>query len=329
MGVMRADNPGLVRAAMEAGMKHFDTAHGYQKGKNETMLGEVLKEFPRESFFLATKIPPDSKEGFLEKLDLSLQRLQMTYVDILYVHAVSSRDGVLDPALLDAVTTAKKTGKVRHVGVSTHKNEPEVIRAAIESGVYEIVLTSINFKQEHYPDLKNAIAEAAKAGLGIVAMKTMAGAFYDKGKTKPINCKAALKWALQDPNVTTSIPGITSYDHLSQNASVMRELALTPEETLEITAGKSESGLFCTGCDSCVDTCRRMLPMQDLMRSYMYAYGYGETALARELLSTIHVDNAPCHDCSSCTATCAKGFDLRDRITDISRLAHVPEEFLA
>jgi hypothetical protein len=57
-GVMRADNSGLCKAAYEKGIKLFDTAHGYQNGNNETMLGNVLKEYPRDSFFLATKIKP-------------------------------------------------------------------------------------------------------------------------------------------------------------------------------------------------------------------------------------------------------------------------------
>jgi predicted aldo/keto reductase-like oxidoreductase len=89
--------------------------------------------------------------------------------------------------MLEAVATAKKTGKAKHVGVSTHKNEPEVIQAVIDSGVYEVVLTSINFKQDYYAVLKKTIAKAAKAGIGIVAMKTMAGGFHNKERKQPIN----------------------------------------------------------------------------------------------------------------------------------------------
>ena len=87
-----------------------------------------------------------------------------------------------------------------------------VIQAAIDSGVYEVVLTSVNFKQDHYPAVKEAIAKAAKAGIGIVAMKTMAGGFHDKERKQPINCKAALKFVcrmkilrLQFPEIQTLI----------------------------------------------------------------------------------------------------------------------------
>jgi len=156
MGVMRSDNPSLVRAALEAGMKHLDTAHGYMKGKNEEMLGEVLKDYPRDSFVISTKIPSGDADSFKEMLELSLQRLRLSYVDILYSHGVSSRDAVLDPATLEALKAAKAGGKAKHVGVSTHKNEPEVIRAAIESGVCEVVLTSVNYKQDHVAEVKKA-----------------------------------------------------------------------------------------------------------------------------------------------------------------------------
>jgi predicted aldo/keto reductase-like oxidoreductase len=324
---MRADNPALVRGALEAGMLHLDTAHGYQKGNNETMLGELLKEYPRESFIISTKIPPDGKEGFLETLDVSLKRLKMDYVDILYVHGLSSASDVLAPDTLEALREAKKSGKARHVGVSTHKNEPEVIRAAVTSGVYEVVLTSVNFKQDHYADVKKAIAEAAAAGIGIVAMKTMAGGFHDKGRTQPINCKAALKWVLQDPNITTAIPGITSFEMLAENAAVNHDLELTESEKAALVPGKAEGGLYCPGCTGCTERCAKNLPVPEIMRAYMYTYGYRDPALGQELLAGLGVSGNPCGDCEECTVGCVRGFDVAERVRDVSRLTSVPSEF--
>ena len=329
MGVMRADNPALVRGALQSGMVHLDTAHGYQKGKNETMLGEVLKDYPRDSFVIATKIPPDDRAAFLEKLDRSLERLQMKYVDILYLHGVTSRSGVLSPEMLDTMKTAKDSGKARHIGVSTHKNEPEVILAAIESNLFEVVLTAINFKQDHYPEVRKAVAQAAEKGIGIIGMKTMAGAFHDKEKTRPVNCKAALKWVLQDSNVTTAIPGITSFDMLAENAGVNEDLTMTDEEKGDLVLGKSDSGLYCQGCEQCVPRCTRGLPIPEIMRAYMYTYGYGDPRMAHALLSELAVPVNPCGACNSCTVSCAKSFPIVDRITDITRLTEVPVEFLS
>jgi predicted aldo/keto reductase-like oxidoreductase len=342
MGVMRADNPAVVHAALKAGIVHFDTAHGYMRGKNEEMLGEVFKGYPRDSFVLATKVVPEESDqrtgmlgpgstskAFLEKLDISLKRLNLDYVDILYVHNISSRDAALFPPMLEALTLAKKSGKAKHVGLSTHKNEPDVIQAAIEEGIHEVVLTSINFKQDHYQKVKAAIANAAKAGIGIVAMKTMAGGFHDKEKTKPVNCKAALKFVLQDENVTTTIPGIINFDQLAQNVSVNEDLTMNDQERADVTMGKAEGGLYCQGCEHCVPDCPKHLPIPELMRAYMYTYGYSNVAMAHSLVSELGVSSNPCKDCSSCSATCVKGFHLSERITDVSRLVDVPAEFIS
>ena len=341
-GVMRSDSPALVHAAIKEGIILFDTAHGYQHGKNEEMLGEVFKDYKRDSFVLATKVPPEERnestellgksstsKAFLEKLDISLQRLKMDHVDILYVHGLSSRDAVLYPEILDAVTTAKKLGKTKHVGVSTHKNEPEVIQAVIDSGVYEVVLTSINFKQDHYAAVKEAVAKAAKAGIGIVAMKTMAGGFHDKERQQPINCKAALKFVLQDEHVTTAIPGNTNFDQLAMNAGINRDLKMTAQEEADLLDGKSQGRLYCQGCEHSVPNCQKGLPIPEIMRAYMYTYGYRDSRQAQDLLLSLNISNNPCAGCAQCSATCTKNFAISERITDVMRLTTVPEEFLS
>jgi len=340
-GVMRADSPALIRAAIKEGIVLFDTAHAYQNGKNEEMLGEVLKDYPRDSFLIATKVVPegmDNKTGqlgpdatskaFLEKFDLSLKRLKMDYVDILYVHNIARREAALNSEMLAAVTEAKKSGKAKHVGISTHRNEPEVIKAAIESGVYEVVLSAINFKQDYYEELKKAIGLATDAGIGIIAMKTMAGGFQDKERKKPINCKAALKFVLQDENVTTAIPGNTNFDQLTMNASVNRDLEMTAEEKADLAMGASQGGLFCQGCEKCIPDCPKALPIPDIMRAYMYTYGYSNAYQAQTLLAELGLHENPCSDCSVCTVECAKNFKVNERIADVMRLTTVPQEFL-
>ncbi|HJX71748.1 MAG TPA: aldo/keto reductase [Bacteroidales bacterium] len=342
MGVMRSDMPNLVKAAYDSGIKHFDTAHGYMGGNNEIMLGNVFKDYPRDSFTIATKVHPDdsnrqtgelgprsTKEAFLEKFNTSLKRLQMDYVDMLYHHGVGSRQALMYEPILDALLTAKKEGKTRYIGLSTHSNEPEVIQAAIDSGVIDVILTSLNFKQEHHLQIKEKIALAAEKGIGIIAMKTMAGAFLDREKTKPINCKAALKWVLQDPNVHTSIPGITSFDMLAENLSVMEDLEFTEEEMKDLREAGLIAGLFCDGCPSCSVKCRRHLPVHDIMRSYMYAYGYNDFKQARDVLVESGIGKNPCEGCESCTIVCPKNFNVAERISDISRIAGIPGEFLA
>lgn len=340
-GVMRSDNPVLVRAAYNMGFVHFDTAHGYQEGRNEVMLGELFREIPREKIVLATKVgadgidretgepgPATTKEGILTKFEASLNRLQMKYVDILYLHGVSSRKTALAPPLLEAFDELKKQGKVRYVGMSTHRNEPEVIQAAIDSNFYNVVLTAINFKHAMADQIKEKAALAAEKGIGIVAMKTMAGGFMDRERQHPIDCRAALKWVLQDKNFHTSIPGIVSFDQMTENFGVMENLELTETEKLHLEEAKLTAGLYCDGCGQCVDQCTRHLPVYDFMRAYMYTYGYRNFDNAYGLLDELGYSSNPCSDCSACTVQCSKGFNIAGRIADVARLYDMPRDML-
>jgi predicted aldo/keto reductase-like oxidoreductase len=340
MGVMNADNPNLVRAALDGGIFLLDTAHGYQEGRNEEMLGTVLKDRKRDGFVLCTKVflsTLDRKTGLFspqtrgdevqEKLDISLKRLGLDHVDVLYLHCQSARESVCFEPVLKALEKAKREGKARFLGVSTHKNEPEVIRAAVEAKLYDVVLTSYNFKQDHHLEVQKAIAEAAQAGLGIVAMKTQAGVYWDKEKTTPINMKAALKWALRDPNVHTAIPGFTTLDQLQTDLDVLRDPNLTDDEKRSLEAPKL-AGFFCQGCDQCLDPCLGKLPIPELMRSFMYAHAYRNREAAQALLLELALPDFPCGDCGECPVRCAQGFDIRQRVRDIARLREVPREFL-
>ncbi|MBI4912401.1 MAG: aldo/keto reductase [Acidobacteria bacterium] len=341
MGVMNADNPNLVRAALEGGIVHFDTAHGYMRGRNEEMLGEVFKGVKRERFVLATKVvatggdratglfTADTKpEAFIETFHLSLKRLQMDHVDILYLHNVTKREAVLFEPILKALQQLKKEGKTRFIGVSTHGNEPEVIRAAAESKVYDVVLTAYNYRQAHHAEVKAACCEAVKAGLGIVAMKTQAGGRFSRGQAAPVNMKAALKWALQDPCITTAIPGFTTFDQLAEDLTVMENLALTEGEKLDLSGAAKATGLYCQQCATCLPQCPQGLPIPDLMRGYMYAAGYHNLLQAKDLVHSLALPESPCAACGTCAVGCVQGFEVRPRIEELMSLRTLQDAFL-
>lgn len=341
MGVMRSENPNLVKAALRGGIVHLDSAHVYHGGRNEVMLGKLLKDYPRDSFVISTKAKGNgmdhdtgeftsqfSADKFMETFNISMERLDMDYVDIFYLHSQNNRKAVLYEPVMKVIDQIKSGGRARFIGVSTHSKEPEVIRAVAESDFYDIVLTSVNFHQDHYPEIRKAIAEAADKGIGIIGMKTMAGGYLDKERTQKVNGKAAMKFVLMDENVHTSIPGFTTFEELEEGLSLMEDIALTEEEIEYIDVHKSQGSLYCNGCWNCVKNCKKKLPIPDIMRSYMYAYGYGHTRHAQELLSTLNLPDDPCSGCTECTANCIKDFDIPGKIRDINRLREVPEEFL-
>jgi predicted aldo/keto reductase-like oxidoreductase len=341
-GVMRSDNPSLCKAAYEKGITLFDTANGYQNGNNEIMLGNLLKDYPRESFILETKVKPigASRDGvvpsdqaivkdFLSKFQISLERLKMDYVDILYVHDIRTPEMLVFKPIVDAVKMLKKEGKIKFMGFSTHANMATVIDAAASQNTWDVILTTYNYKLDKISDLDAAIKKASDAGIGIVAMKTIpGGGFLDKEKTKPLNTTAAIKWVLSNPNIHTTIPGMTAFDHLDLNVKIMEDITMTEQEKKDILIAGNEPGLFCKGCSNCLHSCPLNLPVPDLMRAYMYAYGYSNPAMAYELLGDLGTGSSPCSDCKGCTVKCSNNFNVRDKIADISRLVNVPADFI-
>ena len=344
MGVMNADNPNLLRAAHDKGIVHFDTAHGYQRGKNEEMVGKVLKDMERDSFIVSTKIPGnkfDKKSGewkiktdaedFIEKMELSLERLQMDYVDILYLHARSNKEEAVEPEMLEAMIKLKEQGKTRFIGVSSHRNEPEVIQAAIDSKVFDIVLTAYNFKQDHFESVGKAIEDASKAGLGVIAMKTQAGVFWDKKeKENKINMKAALKWTLQNPHVHTTIPGFATFDQMNEDIEIMEDLALSSQEIKDLKLGEEMGllGMYCNQCGVCDGQCHKDVDVPTLMRSYMYAFGYNNLLQAKDTLSSAGLQELPCDKCEECNVDCKAGFDVKAKLQRIYEIQNIPDTFL-
>jgi predicted aldo/keto reductase-like oxidoreductase len=341
MGVMNADNPNLVAAALDSGIVMLDTAHGYQKGKNEAMIGDVVKDRKRDSYVLATKVayqkdrrtglyPPDKNvQSFEDEFNISLNRLGLDYVDILYIHGISVKETLFFEPALKFLEKMKKEGKIRFSGFTTHRNEHEMLNAAAEAEVYDVILTAYNFRQKNKKEIGEAMDRAAKAGIGIVAMKTQAGVYWDKEKQEPINMRAALKWALHNKNVHTSIPGFTAFDQMELDLSVMEDLTLTPEERADLRLDEAETyaGLYCQQCGTCQGQCPSNVDVPTLMRGYMYAYGYKNLSLARSTVEDLG-SKLPCSDCSSCSVRCPNGFDVPEKVQDIIRLKAVPPEFL-
>jgi predicted aldo/keto reductase-like oxidoreductase len=340
MGILAAGSPALMQAALDAGITHFDsTAAPMQQARNEQMIGEVLKGRPRDSFIFGTKIhlPQDYKTGlytraategeFLKKLDLALKRLQMEYVDIVYHHMVSRRESAFYEPVMKAMEKAKKSGKARFLGITTHHNMAEAVTAAAESNFYEVVMTAYHNRQKNCQEIREAIAKAAKAGLGVVAIKVIMGGF--KRGEKPINPSASLKWVLQDPNVHATIPGFSNFEEMSVDLSVMEDLNLTKTEKNELKTGTSTTDLYCQGCGRCLSQCPAELPIPDLMRAYMYAYGYRQPSLAHNLITSLALPRAVCNDCHSCRVVCLNEWNVAEKIGDIIRLRDVPPEFLS
>jgi hypothetical protein len=185
-----------------------------------------------------------------------------------------------------------------------------------------VVLTAYNFRQSHREEVRAAIADAAAAGVGVLAMKTQAGVYWDSFRLRKINMKAALKWVLQDEHVCSAVPAFANHDELNEDLAAMKDLAFTPEEARDLRAGglPGHAGLYCQQCARCVEQCPARMNIPRLMRSYMYAVGYEEPQRARETLRGLARTDIACTSCHECLVRCARGFDVRDRTREMARL---------
>jgi len=346
MGTMSVTTESLVRTALDAGISHIATSKDYARGRVEKFVGKVIKNYKREDIILATNVDPlpydwnpslYSKDKDIEKYEKdvegSLKRMDVDYVDILYLPYAAKKESVMFEPLMKVMEKIKKTGKARFLGVATHSFVPEAVRAAADSDFYNVVMLAYNFQIRDIEERKKAIAYAAGKGMGIVAMKTIIGeSWVYTNKEIPVsNPKAALKWVLQNENIHTSVPGFTSFDQLETDLSVMADLTLTPEEQkyLELVRLDYKDSLFCQGCGSCLQQCPSAPDIPTLMRCYMYVYGYRDLAAAVRNLESIKDKAIACTDCSSCRVKCTSGFNIKDRVLDIMRLRDFPPEFFA
>jgi uncharacterized protein len=336
MGTGDTSDAALVKAALDRGIVLLATSQYYGNGLNERMIGQVVKGRRRDSALVMTSAMADGydfKNGlfteaskpqpFLEKFEGSLKRMELEYVDIFLLPFAARRESVFFEPLLKAMEQIKKQGKSRFIGIATHQFEPEAIRAAVETGIYDVVMTAYNFRKKNHAEIREAVEAASKAGMGIIAMKTMAGAFWDKDKKEPINAKAALKWVLQNEHVHTAVPGITAYEQLEMDLSVMKDLALTDAEKseLKLSLGDASNRLYCQQCGQCVGQCRHGMDIPTRMRARLYAYGHGNLSHARETLSLAGDSGIGCVRCASCSVTCAAGFDVKSSMVELGGIS--------
>lgn len=334
MGVMNADAPGLIARSYELGIRHFDTAAGYQGGRNEMMLGEMIRQLKaRDKVVIATKAgarglgrrdPAEIKSDFLQTFEGSLRRLQMEYVDILYVHGVSTSREVEEKGVQDALAQLKKEGRVRFAGVSTHSGQTEVLNALLRGGFYEVALVAFNYTLSSNQALMDAMKLCASKGVGLIAMKTQAGGSRrrrDEAAAKqPINQTAALKWVLQNEYVTTAVPGYTQFEQIDEDMTVASNLGLTEQEREFLSNNALKASLeFCQQCGECVGTCPKRVEIPALMRTHMYAFQYANLDRARFTLAEVPQGAGldVCRLCPECHASCANTVNIQRKIDEL------------
>jgi len=331
----------VFRRAIEMGVNYVDTSSVYLNGNSERRIGEILKG-RRDRFHIATKFHfyggwQDTRDALIREAEGSLSRLKTDYVDILLVHNVSSAGVVEHEEVLAAFETLKKEGKVRYTGVSCHRNPLAVLASAIRGGRYDMITMAYNAFSETFREESEAggdnrktsgigkiLAFAKERGVGVVAMKTMAGvprqdldASLGKGMSLP---QAKLKWVLEDDAVSAVITEMDTFDMLEENLAVSGK-PLSPAENEFLLRYVEAAGRdVCRLCGTCLPGCPSAIPISDVLRCLQYHRDHGKSDIARKTYRALPVARTAgvCTRCGMCERTCPYGV----RIVHHLRQAH-------
>jgi len=218
----------LFEAALNAGVKYFDTAPefaGY--GKAQERLGHLLKR-RRQEIFLVTKCYDPTYDGTLKLLERNLKELQTDYADLVFVHSLGADK--MDPAVVfgrkgayAGLVEAKKMGLTKFIGLSGH-NRPGRFADAIQRFEVDVLLNVVNFADRHTYNFEEQVWTVAnRLNLGLIAMKVFGGAQKLEGSglshcLMPVShLDLAFRYALSVPQVTCAVIGMATPRELQDN----------------------------------------------------------------------------------------------------------------
>jgi predicted aldo/keto reductase-like oxidoreductase len=308
-GCMITSDSSVISRAVDLGINYFDTARGYQKGNNERMVGAALKG-SRNKIVLSSKSEAKTAADAVAELDTSLRELGTDHLDIWYMH---SRDTVaaIPDELVAVWENARQQGKIRHIGISTHKPNA-IVERILEVGKFEVVLSTYSFAIGAAND--SAYEKLTAAGIGLVAMKVMAPAARAR---KPEGPLAALKWVLRDTRFATTVPSMTDMEQLETNVRAMSEPFAPADGKLLARINQDIRPLYCRMCYQCSGQCPKGASVPETMRYLAYADFYGQFALGREHFLALpeQARNVRCRDCAACQVQCPNGVHVSERLT--------------
>jgi predicted aldo/keto reductase-like oxidoreductase len=287
----------LLKQSLNMGVRLWDTAATYAGGNEEKGIGKYFAKFPedRKKVFLVTKSRYRNSDYWSTDLDRSLERMNTSYIDLFLVRAVSyAKD--LTPPLNNAelwAEKAKSEGKIRFFGFSTHRIIEENSMQASKFGWIDGIMFSYNFRNMHSENMNKAIDACAKAGIGLIAMKTQASGWLKEKEEALFNQlakkgltieQAKLKAVWDDQRIAGITSAMTNMTILLANVAAAlnnQKLSLRDKQLLDQYARQTASS-YCAGCASiCESEINSEVPISDIMRFLMYARCYGELANAK------------------------------------------------
>ena len=340
----REETARMVGKAFESGINYFDTAWGYHAGYSETVMGECLSGYPRDSFYLADKFPGYDLSNFPkaeEIFEKQLAKCGVEYFDFYLMHNVCELniEYYLDPkyGILDYFRRQKENGRIKHLGFSAHGRLDCIKRYMEVYGDFmEFCQIQLNWFDWTFQNAKDVVAYLNDREIPIWVMEPVRGGrllSLDDEDTASLQAmrpgKSLAWWAfrfLTDiPTVKVVLSGMSNEEQLAENIGIFStEEHLTEEETeklIGIGQRMGESGtLPCTACHYCTSHCPQGLDIPRILSFYNEALFKGDESdfISAFAANSFDPDKQPaaCIHCRSCEAVCPQQIKISDAMSD-------------
>lgn len=323
----------MIDTAIRAGVNYIDTAYPYHDGDSEPFLGRVLARYPRNSFYLATKLPIwkiNSVEEAQAVFEEQLERLQVKYVDYYLFHAVSRDkwEKLLNLGIIAWAEQLKCQGKIRHLGFSFH-DDYDVFREVITYRQWDFCQIQYNYMDRETQAGDRGYALAEKMGIPLVVMEPVKGGTLaelpeeadmilreaDPGASP---ASWALRWVGSRPNVKVILSGMSSPAQVEENLksfSPFKPLREDEEKAVEQAAQAIRKRIKngCTACRYCMP-CPAGVDIPGNFAIWNEGHMYDIEEKARKAFREKQEAGAGadrCVKCGKCEQACPQGIGIR------------------
>ncbi len=235
----------IMHQAIDEGVNFFDNCWDYHNGRSEELMGEALSsEGRRSKVFLMTKVCARDYKGAQTQLEQSLRRLRTDYIDLWQFHGIKWGDDpelIFDPdnGALKAALEAKKSGKIRFIGFTGHKDPKHHLAMLKKPFEWDTVQMPINVLDEHYASFRyNVLPECVKRNIGVIGMKALAAQNGIIVRKLGISAELARRYALSLP-ISVLVCGIQSRENLKQDIEIARNFKPLTKTELRMLAEKT------------------------------------------------------------------------------------------
>ena len=263
----------IIDYAYANGVNYFDTAYGYHGGQSELFVGQALKKYPRDSFFLASKMPIwcVKEKGDVERIfNEQLQRCQTDYFDFYLFHSQNAANfqKCQEFGVYEFLSQMKAEGKIRRLGFSFH-DTPEVLRHICDTYPWDFAQIQLNYLDWEMQDAKTQYQILNDREIPVIVMEPVRGGvlaspceaadilFREERPDKSV-ASWAIRFAASLPGVLTVLSGMSNMEQVRDNVDTMTRFEPLTDREREVIdealeAYRKKDTVPCTGCRYCMD----------------------------------------------------------------------------